>query len=79
MYLGDIWIAPEEVERIAWEDGELTLDLRWELDYVPLLFNLPRHYLLRWHLEDPNAGITLQLHRWRFYGSDSRLCLEHRL
>lgn len=66
MYLGDLRIAGEEIERIAWKAGELTLEVRWALAEVPVLLDLPREPLLRWHVDDPGAGIPVELRRWRF-------------
>lgn len=79
MYLGDVWIAPEEVERIAWEDGELTLELRWPVEEVPILFGLSERPLFRWHEEDPRAGIPVRVKGWRFLGQSERVQLHCRL
>lgn len=65
MNLGELWIASEEIERIAWEDGELTLELRWSLEEVPVLLGLEGPTLLRWHEDDREAGIPVQLKRWK--------------
>lgn len=72
MYLGNLRIAEEEIQRIAWEDGELTFDVRWALEEVPPLLDLPRETLLRWHEDAPQAGIPVKLRRWR-------LCPDKRL
>lgn len=66
MYPGDLWIAGEEIERIAWKAGELTLNVRWTLEEVPVLLDLPHELMLRWHEDDPAAGIPAELRRWRF-------------
>lgn len=66
MYLGNLWIAPEEIERIAWREGELRLDVRWRLEDVPVLYDLPEESLLRWHADDPEAGIPVKLNHWSF-------------
>lgn len=79
MYLGDLRIAAEEIGRITWEDGELNLELRWALEEVPVLLDLPRETLLRWHEDDPAAGIPVKLGWWRYAPTGAQLSLSLRL
>lgn len=79
MYLGDLRIAGEEIERIGWEDGELTLDVGWALEDVPVLLDLSRETFLRWHEDDPAAGIPVELGWWRYEPDVTQLSLSLRL
>lgn len=79
MYLGDLRIAGEEIERIGWEEGELTLDVGWPLEDVPVLLDLPREPLLRWHEDDAAAGIAVKLGWWRYDPDAAQLGLSLRL
>lgn len=78
MHLGDIWIAPQEVERITWREGHLKLDLRWSWEDLPVLLNLKPPTLLRWHADDPEAGLPVELLRWRFRRNGDALQLRFR-
>lgn len=78
MYLGDIWIALAEVERIAWRESRLRLDLRWTWEEIPVLLGLEAPILLRWHTDDPEAGLPMELLGWRFLTDRNTLRLLFR-
>lgn len=78
MYLDEVWIGSEEIERIICREGQLELELRWSLEELPVLFDLPAEPLLRWHADDPEAGITLACTSWRFEREGSRVRLYFR-
>lgn len=68
MYLNDLWISDEAIERISFSDGvlELRVDLPWE--DLPILLQLTSELVLRWdhiYQYDPHIGVPTQLARWR--------------
>lgn len=74
--LGDVLIREEEVVSVAWRGDRLRLVLRWELDDVPVLLDLPPEMRLSWWAgEDPEAGILVKLDGWRFSGARLNLLL----
>lgn len=67
LQLGDVLIRGEEVVSVAWRGGRLQLMLRWELEELPVLLDLPPEVRLSWHgKDDPEAGIVTRLTDWSF-------------
>lgn len=78
MYLNDIRIASEEIEQITWRGGYVKLDLRWPWEDLPVLLDVTPPTLWRWHGDDPEAGLPVELLGWRFRRAGSALQLLFR-
>lgn len=70
-------IREEEVVSVAWRGNRLRLVLRWELEEVSVLLDLPQQTRLSWWSEDDaEAGIPVVLEGWRFQKAEVRLSLD---
>lgn len=62
----DLWVPTEEIDLIACSGEKVLLVMNWDPGQVPILFQLPEAFLLRWAEDDKLAGVPVELENWLY-------------